>query len=193
MKSNFVLGIYDDDHTVLEAVKSLRAQGIKVYDVFSPFPIHGMDPALGLKESRLPTVAFICGAVGTVTALALQIGTMTIEWPIIIGDKPFLPIPSFIPVTFELTVLFAALGMVAAYLFRNQLKPGIQKDIAHIRQTDDRFILAVECDLKNDAQVDKVKEALVKSGALEFRMKELDTMYELRDDFKSPAASAHHH
>ncbi|MCS7084859.1 MAG: DUF3341 domain-containing protein, partial [Bacteroidia bacterium] len=143
-KIPYLVGIYDDDEKILHAVETIRGRGIKITDVFTPFPIHGLEHALGYKDSRLPDAAFIFGALGTITALTLQIGTYTIDWQVNVGGKSSLPLPSFIPVTFELTVLFASLGMVATYLIANKIAPGVQPEVVDPRQTDDRFVIIVK-------------------------------------------------
>jgi hypothetical protein len=162
-KVNHIVGIYDDDEKVLHAVKSIRQQGIKIADVFTPFPVHGLESALGYKDSRLPDVAFIFGALGTLTALALQIGTYTIDWQVNVGGKSSLPLPSFIPVTFELTVLFASLGMVATYLIANKIGPGVQPEVVDPRQTDDKFVVIVKA--RDEEYNQKVKQAFNNTGA----------------------------
>ena len=184
-QDTYLLGIYDDDDKVMDAVKKLRAQNIRVDDVFSPFPIHGLDHAMGLKESRLPTVAFLFGIVGLSCAIALQVFTMGIDWPINVGGKPFIPWPSFAPVSFELMVLFASLGMVGAYLYRCQLKPGVERELADIRQTDDRIVIAIKTNTNTDSTLEAVRSVYQATGALEVREKNLDPNYELKDDFNA--------
>jgi hypothetical protein len=182
-QETYLLGIYDDDDNVVEACKQLRAAGVRIDDVFAPFPIHGLDFIVGLKESRLPTIAFIFGLIGLAAALSLQVFTMGIDWPINVGGKPFIPWTSFAPVSFELTVLFAALGMVGFYLYRAQLKPGVIRELADLRQTDDRFVIAIKTVGNTEATLNTVKEVYQKTGALEVREKNITADYELKDDY----------
>ena len=113
---NYLIGVYDDDEVMLSAIPEIRAKGAKILEAFTPFPIHGIDPALGIKRSRLPQAAFMFGATGTTCALCLQVLTLGFDWPMNIGGKAYIPFPSFIPVLFELTVLCASLGMVGTFL-----------------------------------------------------------------------------
>ena len=109
---HFVVGIFDDEDILLSGIKKVRKSGVKIQEVYSPFPVHGIDDALGYKKSRLPIAAFLFGMTGTMLALTMQIGMLGFDWPMIIGGKNFASLPPFIQVTFELTVLLAALGMV---------------------------------------------------------------------------------
>src|SRR5690606_32541653 len=101
----------------------VRKSGLKIEEVYSPFPVHGLDEALGYKRSRLPIAAFLFGLTGTILALTMQIYMLAIDWPMNIGGKDFAAIPDFIPVTFELTVLLSAFGMVACFFIVSNLKP----------------------------------------------------------------------
>ena len=103
----------------------------------------GLDEALGYRRSRLPIAAFLFGLLGTLCALTLQISMMTVDWPMNIGGKDFLSIPTFIPVTFEMTVLLAAFGMVSVFFIASNLKPWGQPTLFHPRQTDDRHIIVI--------------------------------------------------
>ena len=100
----FIVGIYEDEDILLDAISSVKDKGINIYEVYSPFPVHGIENRLGYKRSRLSIAAFCFGFLGLCLALTMMIGMMTIDWPMIIGGKDFLPLPVFIPVTFEMTV-----------------------------------------------------------------------------------------
>ena len=113
---NFLVGIFDDEELVLDGVDKVRQSGVKIHEVFSPFPVHGLDERLGYKRTRLPIAAFMFGMTGTALALLMQIWMLGFDWPMIIGGKNFSSLPPFIPVTFELTVLLASLGMVGTFL-----------------------------------------------------------------------------
>ena len=107
-----VYGLYEDEEILLKAVKNARAEGLKIWNCFTPFPVHGLDHAMGIKETRLHTAGFVFGATGTLTALTFMSWVNTINYQINFGGKPNLSLPAFIPITFELTVLFASVGMV---------------------------------------------------------------------------------
>jgi len=171
MKTKEIYGIYDDDSLLLSAIKDLKEKGYRVTNAYTPFPVHGLDDALEIKYSRLPYVAFGAGLTGTITAIFMQVYTMVIDWPVDIGGKPHFAWPSFVPITFELTVLFSALGMVAAFLYANGLYPGKQAKIIHPRQTDDHFVLVIEAD-NNESAIADVKGALQSSGAVSLQEEE---------------------
>ena len=170
---NFVLGIYEDEDVLLKAIKQIREAGVKIQEVYSPFPVHGIDDVLGYKRSRLPIAAFLFGLTGTSLALTMQIGMMTVDWPMIVGGKDFLPIPSFIPVTFELTVLLAAFGMVGTFFVASNLKPWGKPKLLDIRSTDDKHVVAVDLDANKVSEAD-IKKVLNDSGASEVNNKSRD-------------------
>ena len=170
---NFLLGIYSDEDVLLQAVKDVRNSGVKIYEVFTPFPVHGLEHALGYKKSRLPIVAFLFGLLGTTLALVMMIGMMGYDWPMIIGGKDYIPIPVFIPVTFELTVLLSALGMVAVFMITSNLKPYGRPRIFDLRSTDDKHIMAIDL-AKNKLSVEELSMIVSKSGATEVNKKNFE-------------------
>lgn len=135
---------FDDEVPLLEAVKKLRENKEIISDVLSPFPVHGLDEALSIKRSRIPIVGFIFGALGAILAFGFQAWVFTVSYPLIIGGKPFFSVPTFVPITFEVTVLFAGLSMVVALLVRSHLKPEIKFTPVDERITDDRFVILVD-------------------------------------------------
>jgi len=147
MTDKKIYAIYDDDYVLLESAKHLVANGIHIRDVFSPFPIHGLDPVIGLKRTRIAITAFIYGMIGVSLALLGLWYMMIFDWPLNIGGKPnfslFTNIPSFVPVTFEFGVLCAAHGMAITYLLRNWTLPGVIARNPYPRTTDDRFVLEI--------------------------------------------------
>jgi len=143
MKGDYIKVVYNDEEDILSMVKNLKNQDIEIQDVLSPFPIHGLDKALGLKDSKIPTVGFICGGIGTIIAFGFQAWVFTVDYPLFIGGKPHLSIPAFIPVTFEITILLAAIGMVLAFLLRSKLGPGADNFIHDERTTDNKFLLII--------------------------------------------------
>lgn len=171
---NFILGVYDDEDVLLDAVTQVRRSGVKIHEVYSPFPVHGLDDALGYKRSRLPIAAFLFGLLGTTLALTMQFYMMRIDWPMIIGGKDHAAFPAFIPVTFELTVLLAAFGMVGVFMVASNLKPWGQARIFDLRITDDKHIMAI--DLANNGSMDEValSDVLKNSGATEVNKKNFE-------------------
>lgn len=170
---SYLIGVYDDDDVLLKAIHDLREQGAKIMEAFTPFPVHGIDPALGIKRSRLPQAAFMFGATGLTCALTLQIATLGFDWPLNVGGKPHLAFPSFIPVSFELTVLFTALGMVGTFLLASGLGPGSQKTIFDPRSSDDKFILVFDLEKNHHLSVDQLSALVKSSGASEVNLKDI--------------------
>ena len=151
MKDKIIHAIFDDENDVLTVVKDLKDNDIVVSEVYSPFPIHGLDPVLGLKETRLAITAFIYGCIGLCFGALLiyyiMISGVGKSWPMNIGGKPnftfYHNLPSFVPIMFECTVLFAAHLMSLTYLFRNKLYPGASTTSPDPRTTDDKFLVEV--------------------------------------------------
>ncbi len=166
-----LFGLYDDEEILLNAVKEARNQHLDIMDVFSPFAVHGLDPVLGLKESRLHIVGFIYGAIGLITAFLFMSWVFTRDWPIIFGGKPYWSVPAFIPVIFEVTVLFASIGMVVTYYAINGLGPGVTNPVLDERITDDKFCIAFDIKNVNEDTVESYKNLLSTTGASEIRTK----------------------
>ncbi|WP_200975954.1 DUF3341 domain-containing protein [Echinicola sp. 20G] len=172
--TNFILGIYDDEDVLKDAVTKVRQSGVKIHEVYTPYPVHGLEDVLGYRRSRLPIAAFLFGMLGTCLALTMQLLMMAVDWPMIIGGKDHAPIPDFIPVTFELTVLLASFGMVGVFMISSNLKPWGQPRIFDLRSTDDKHVMAI--DIANNASIEeaKIKEVLQSSGASEVNNKSFE-------------------
>ncbi|MEQ6168948.1 MULTISPECIES: DUF3341 domain-containing protein [unclassified Ekhidna] len=171
--TNYVLGVYDDEDVLMDAIKTVRESGVKIEEVYSPFPVHGIEEVLGYKRSWLSVAAFLFGITGTCLALTMMVGMMGIDWPMIIGGKDYIPIPSFIPVTFEMTVLLASFGMVGTFFVISNLKPWGKPRIYDIRITDDKHVMAIDLD-RNDKSEADIKKVLQGSGATEVNNKKFD-------------------
>ena len=170
---NYLVGVYDDDDVVLKAVKEVRAKGVNIEEVYTPFPIHFMEDALGYKRTRLPIVAFLFGFTGLCLAFTMQISMNVVDWPMIIGGKPFFAMPDFIPVGFEFMVLLTAFGMVGTFLVRSGLKPGKSARIFDVRSTDDKHIMAIDLDMNKLSQ-EELTSILKESGAIEVNEKNFE-------------------
>ncbi|RYZ00684.1 MAG: DUF3341 domain-containing protein [Chitinophagaceae bacterium] len=150
----FVVGNFYDEQVLFPAVKAVRKAGYKIHDVYTPFPIHGLDTAMGLRDTSLHTAGFIYGITGTTTAFSFITWTLTADWPLNIGGKPFFSLPAWIPIMFELTVLFSAVGMVLTFCYLCQLAPFVKKDHFNPRSTDDTFTMAIELgDRSNEQEI----------------------------------------
>lgn len=137
-----LLATFTDETALLKATRAVHAAGIAIEDAFTPYAVHGLEEAMGLRRSRLTWVCFAAGAMGAIMAMSFEVWTSAVSWPLNVGGKPFASIPAFIPVTFELTVLCAALVSAGAFLARSRLFPGRRAQPVP-RVTDDRFALAV--------------------------------------------------
>jgi hypothetical protein len=168
-----LFGLYDDETKILGAVNQARAAQLDIYDVFTPFPVHGMEDAMGFTESRIHQAGFIYGLIGTLTAFLGMTWVFTSDWPIIFGGKPYWAVPAFIPVTFELTVLFASIGMVVTFYTICGLGPGILNPTLHDRITDDKFCLAFDITDVSEDEKSKFKAFLQASGAEEIDQKHI--------------------
>lgn len=162
--NKYITAYYLDEDKLLKGVKQIKAKGIAIADVLSPFPVHGLDKALGLRRSRLTRVAFTGGAIGAITGFGFQAWVFTTAYPINFGGKPFFSAPSFIPVAFETTVLFAAFSMVIAFFVVSKLYPGAKPIIHDERTTDDRFLVIVDLQ-ENSTEEKEIELALKEAGA----------------------------
>jgi len=172
-QKKFVVGSFSDEAVLFPAVKNVRKAGYKIHDVYTPFPVHGLDHAMGLRETSLHTAGFIYAITGTTTALSCIGWIFTKSWPLNIGGKPHFALPAWIPITFELTVLFSAIGMVLTFCYLCNLAPFVKKHIFHLRATDDLFVMAIECgDRTNDSEV---QAFLQNAGASEVNVQVAET------------------
>ena len=164
-KKKFVVGCFNDEAVLFPAVKKIRTAGYKIHDVYTPFAVHGLDHAIGERETSLHTAGFIYGISGTATALGSISWMLAKDWPLNIGGKPHFALPAWIPIIFELTVLFAAVGMFLTFCYLCQLAPFVKKHHFHARSTDDLFVMVIECTGKTN--VDDLKSFLANNGAIE--------------------------
>jgi hypothetical protein len=150
----FVVGYFEDEQVLFPAVKKVRSAGYKLHDVYTPMPIHGLDKAMGLRETSLHTAGFIYGITGTTTALSCIGWIFNSDWPINFGGKSHFDLPAWIPITFELTVLFSAVGMVLTFCWLCQIAPFVRRHHFNLRSTDDQFTMVIECTEKtNESEV----------------------------------------
>lgn len=162
-----VLAEFANTGDLMKAASKVRDAGYKKFDVYSPFPIHGMDDAMGLKPSKLGWIVLGHAMVGFIGGLALMIWTSSIDYPINISGKPYLNMPAFVPVLFELTVLLSAFGAVFGMFFLNDMpkhyNPLFNSE-RFARVTDDKFFICIEStDMLYDA--DKTPGFLKEIGA----------------------------
>jgi hypothetical protein len=138
-------GIWLDEHTVVKAATKAREMGFKKFDAITPYPVHGMEEAIGIQRSGIPYVTFIAGIIGGSSGLLLTWWTSAVNWPINVGGKPFFSLPAFIPIVFELTILFAALASVVALFIKCGL-PKVDPPIIDPDLTCHKFALFIPRD-----------------------------------------------
>jgi hypothetical protein len=169
--SKHIFAIFDDEDVLMHSIKPLRQQGVRITDVFSPFPVHGLDHALGLKRTRISICSFIYGCIGCSLAILMVWYMNHHDWPMDIGGKPnfqlYKNLPAYIPVIFESTVLCAAHGMVITFFLRSKVLPGVTPFVPDARMTDDKFVMQVE--LKDASKEAEVTSWLMQHGATEVK------------------------
>lgn len=168
--------MYDDDETLLDAARQLVSQGIRVKDVFSPFPIHGLDPIIGVKRTRLAICSFMYATTGTLLAILGTYYFMIVDWPMNIGGKPNFTwienAPAFVPVMFEFSVFCGAHGMAITYLLRNGTLPGMPADNPDPRTTDDKFVMEIVTDENSGISADDLEAKIRGTKVYELSIKE---------------------
>ncbi len=138
-----VIGFFNDPDALIVATRKVREAKWPSFDTFTPFPVHGLDTAQGLKRSPLPFITFGAGLTGCILGFSLEYWTSVIDWPLNVGGKPMNSWPAFVPVMFECTILFAGLATVAGMFLLNRL-PNIKKRIPDPSLTRDRFAILIE-------------------------------------------------
>jgi hypothetical protein len=177
MAEKVFYAMYDDDDVLKDGAKKLVSMGVKVAEVFSPFPIHGIDPIIGVKNTRLGIMAFVYGLTGLLLATIGMRYFMVVDWPMNIGGKPNFTyldnILAFIPITFEFTVLCAAHGMAITYMLRNKTLPGMPAQNPDPRTTDDKFVMEIRLSENSQFTADVLKGMLKETGIVELDQKDI--------------------
>jgi hypothetical protein len=162
MANKFLHAIYDDDDKLLDAVKFLKKEGVYIEDVFTPFPVHGLDKALGLEPTRISIAGFIYGCIGFAFAIFMMNYIMIVDWPQNIGGKPSFSfienMPAFVPIMFELTVFFSAHLMVITFYLRSRLWPFKEAENPIPETTDDKFLVQIPLSDNEKELKSKVKK-----------------------------------
>jgi hypothetical protein len=169
----FVVGVFEEEGALFNAVKRVRKSGFRLHDVYTPFPIHGLDREMGLRDTSIHTAGFIYGITGTTIALGFMTWVFTKDWPLNIGGKPHFALPAWIPIMFETTVLFSAVGMVLTFCYICQLAPFVRKHHFHPRATDDKFVMVIDVSAKNNEN--EVADFMNSLGASEVSVQNAET------------------
>ena len=169
MNDKIVHALYDDDDVLLSAIRTIRSEKYHIEEVYTPFPVHGLDKAMKLKPTNISIATFIYGCFGFSVAVLMMYYIMIVDWPQDIGGKPSFTlienIPSFVPIIFEMTVFFAAHLMVITFYLRSKIWPFKKAENPDPRTTDDRFLI----DMDSGSNVSKTKRLLKKMGAVEIK------------------------
>ncbi len=172
MSNQVIHALYDDDDVLLAAVKDIRAEKHHIEEVYTPFPVHGLDKVLGLADTRISIMAFIYGCIGFCVSIWMMNYIMIEDWPQNIGGKPSFSylenMPAFVPIMFELTIFFAAHLMVITFYLRSKLWPFKEAENPNPLTTDDKFLVEIEIH-DNEKEL---KTLLEKTGAIEITLTE---------------------
>ncbi len=172
--SKVIHAIYTDDDVLMSAVKQVRAEKHHIEEIYTPFPVHGLDKAMGLEPTRIAITAFIYGCIGLVVATVMMNYIMIEDWPMDIGGKPSFSyienMPAFVPIMFELTVFFAAHLMVITFYLRSRMWPFKKAENPDPRTTDDHFLMEIAVHDNEESLAALLKE----TGAVEINIIDKD-------------------
>ena len=170
MASKVIQAIYTDDDLLINAVKEVKAKDHYIEEIYTPFPVHGLDKAMGIPDTRIAICAFLYGLVGLSVATVMMNFIMIEDWPQNIGGKPSFSylenMPAFVPIMFELTVFFAAHLMVLTFYMRSKLWPFKNAENPDTRTTDDHFLMEIVIH-DNEKELSKF---LKETGAVEINI-----------------------
>jgi hypothetical protein len=170
MANKVIQALYNDDDVLMLAVKKVKAAKYHIEEVYCPFPVHGLDKAIGLAPTRLAITAFMYGLVGLAVSITMMNYIMIEDWPQDIGGKPSFSylenMPAFVPIMFELTVFFAAHLMVITFYMRSRLWPFKKAENPDVRTTDDLFLMEIEI---HDNEAD-LYALLAETGPVEIKV-----------------------
>ena len=175
MASKVIHAIYNDDDILMHAVKDVRAERYHIEEVYTPFPVHGLDKMMGLEPTRIAITSFMYGLVGLTVSIVMMNFIMIEDWPQDIGGKHSFSyienMPAFVPIMFELTVFFAAHLMVLTFYMRSKLWPFKKAENPDVRTTDDHFLMAVDA---GHHDTEEVMDFLRNTGAIEINLIDTD-------------------
>nr|WP_288933935.1 DUF3341 domain-containing protein [uncultured Allomuricauda sp.] len=175
MASKVIQALYNDDDVLMHAVKKVRAEHYHIEEVYTPFPVHGLDKAMGLADTRIAITSFLYGCLGLTVAIVMMNYIMIEDWPQDIGGKPSFTyldnMPAFVPIMFELTVFFAAHLMVITFYLRSKMWPFKKAENPDKRTTDDHFLM----ELGVHDNENELADLLWETGAVEVKVTEKES------------------
>jgi hypothetical protein len=170
MSNKVIHALYNDDDVLMDAVRQTRKAHHHIEEVYTPFPVHGLDKAMGLAPTRIAICAFLYGLTGLSFGTWLMNNIMIQDWPQDIGGKPSFSyiqnMPSFVPIMFEETVFFAAHLMVITFYMRSKLWPFKAAENPDVRTTDDHFLMEVAIN-NNESELTSFLQS---TGAVEVKV-----------------------
>ncbi len=170
MKTPNIIGIFDNDDQVVEAIHTLKSKNIKIADVHAPFASHHILKDLG-KESRIPYGSVLAGAFAIVATFSFIYWTSVINYPIVFGGKPNFSFPAWVVVIYLMTILLTFIGTVIIFQMRTKMNFGKKAELMHIDSTEDKFVMIIEQDADiTEKEVQNIKKMLSDHGAIEVRM-----------------------
>ncbi|MBW6489890.1 MAG: DUF3341 domain-containing protein [Lentimicrobium sp.] len=172
MNKNHIIGVFDDEDTLMAALIEAKGKGFKIGEVYTPYPVHEVIEAMGHK-TRFTLAAFIYGFLGAAGVLAFMYYTAVIDWPVNYGGKPTNAFPSFIVVTIVITILTVTLASLFTFSWRAKIYPGKAYILPDVRSTDDKFVLIFDKSelAKGEGNIESI---LRSKGAVEVYEKELE-------------------
>lgn len=177
MSHTNIIGVYEDENVLLKAIDELQENNVKIVDVFSPIPIHGVFEKLKLT-TRLPYATFIYGAIGTIAVFAFLYWTSVVSYPLKFGGKPLNTL-SFIIIMFVLTIFVGTFLTFMTYFIREKMYPGKVVTLPVPRTTNDQFAIIIDKPHSmDDSEVKRISSLLMSSGAVEVEVKESELDYQ---------------
>jgi len=168
--SKVIHAIYTDDDVLMSAVKTVKAEKHHIEEIYTPFPVHGLDKAMGLAPTRIAIASFMYGCVGLIVSIVMMNFIMITDWPQNIGGKPSFSyienMPAFVPIMFELTVFFAAHLMVITFYLRSRMWPFKKAENPDPRTTDDHFLMEIAV----HGNENELETLLKETGAVEIKL-----------------------
>ncbi|WP_319510679.1 DUF3341 domain-containing protein [uncultured Draconibacterium sp.] len=165
MSKKYILGVFDDEATLVDAFEKLKDKGVMPVEVYTPYPVHEILEGMPIK-TRITHAAFFYGLFAAIGILGFLTYAAVIDWPLRYGGKPFNAFPSFIVVTIVATILAITLLTLFTFSARAKVFPGKKAEIFHERATDDKFVMVFDEDgTKNDSET--LNSILTEHGKIE--------------------------
>jgi len=165
MNKDYILGVFDDEHDLVEAFEKVKEKGILPVDVYTPYPIHEILEGMGNK-TYISHAAFFYGVFAAIGILGFLTYAAVFSWPLNYGGKPFNAFPSFIVVTIVATILAITLLTLLTFSIRAKIFPGKTPKIFHERATDDKFVMVLDKKTLGEKS-DWITEVITKHGVIE--------------------------